>query len=336
MALRFGIRFNDAFGSVREVVDLAKLAESVGFDVVWYCHDLFLRDAWITLTAVAAATTHVKIGTCIVNPFSESPAEIAMHATTLQEYSDGRFILGIGPGEPRFLEQINRRQARPLTGLREAVQLLRLLLGGNPAPFDGTVFDRWLSGARLPQPPTVPVPIYIGGQGPRAVRLMGELGDGALPLIFPPAHLPTVMSLIGEGAAASGRRLDDLDIAPCFWFSLAESRTVAQDAMRRMIASYGWYLRDDMLSSIGLTQSDLAPLGAQWATDPHAAEAMVHGRMFDLAITGTSDDVRPGLTSLVAQGVTQVNFGPPLGPNPRRTIELLGSQVLPYLAAMRA
>jgi hypothetical protein len=58
--------------------------------------------------------------------------------------------------------------------------------------------------------------------------------------------------------------------------------------------------------------------------------------MFDLAITGTSDDVRPGLASLVAQGVTQVNFGPPLGPNPRRTIELLGSQVLPYLAAMRA
>jgi len=60
---------------------------------------------------------------------------------------------------------------------------------------------------------------------------------------------------------------------------------------------------------------------------------MVHGRMFDLAILGTADDVRPGLERLVAQGVTQINVGPPLGPDPRRTIALLGEHVLPRLAA---
>src|SRR5690348_4379191 len=83
MALRFGIRFNDAFGSVREVVELAKLSEQAGFDVIWFCHDLFLRDAWVTLTAVAAATRTVQVGTCIVNPFTADPSEIAMHASTL-------------------------------------------------------------------------------------------------------------------------------------------------------------------------------------------------------------------------------------------------------------
>src|SRR5579862_3269047 len=102
MALRFGIRLNNAFGSVQEVVELARLAEQAGFDVIWYCHDLFLRDAWVTLTAVAAATSRIQLGTCIVNPFTDDPAEIAMHAATLQEYSEGRFILGIGPGEPKF------------------------------------------------------------------------------------------------------------------------------------------------------------------------------------------------------------------------------------------
>ena len=53
--------------------------------------------------------------------------------------------------------------------------------------------------------------------------------------------------------------------------------------------------------------------------------------MFDLAITGSVEDVLPRLQSLAAQGVTQINFGPPLGPDPRRTIELLGERLLPAL-----
>jgi 5,10-methylenetetrahydromethanopterin reductase len=334
--LRFGIRFNDAFGSVRQVVELAQLAEQAGFDVIWYCHDLFLRDAWVTLTAIAAATSRVQIGTCIVNPFTADPAEIAMHAATLQEYSGGRFILGIGPGEPQFLELVGKRQQRPLTGLREAVLILRRLLAGDAVPFDGTVFRDWQPGAQLPGgPPSPPIPIYIGGQGPRVIRLMGELGDGAMPLIFPPAYLPQVMALIREGAAEAGRSLDQIEIAPCFWFSLADERTAAQDAMRRMIASYGHYLRDEMLGTIGLAHRDMAPLGARWVSGDHAgAEAMVHGRMFELSVLGTVDDVRPRLEWLVAQGVTQINVGPPLGPDPRRTIALLGERLLPHLAGL--
>ena len=335
MGLRFGIRFNDAFGSVREVVALAQLAEAAGFDVVWYCHDLFLRDAWVTLTAIAAATSRIQIGTCIVNPFTADPAEIAMHAATLQEYSGGRFILGIGPGEPRFLEQVGKRQERPLTGLREAVTILRGLLAGEAVAFDGAVFRGWGAGARLPEPPTIPVPIYIGGQGPRVIRLMGEAADGAMPLIFPPSYLPDVMTLLKEGAAEADRTLDAVEVAPCFWFSLADDRAAAQDAMRRMIASYGWYLRDEMLGTIGLTRAEMEPLGRRWAGGDHAgAEAMVAGRMFDLAIVGTPDDVRPRLATLVAQGATQINIGPPLGPDPRRTIELLGKHILPELSAL--
>ena len=335
MGVRFGIRFNDAFGSVREVVELARLAEQAGFDVVWYCHDLFLRDAWVTLTAIAAATSRIRIGTCIVNPFSDDPAEIAMHAATLQEYSEGRFILGLGPGEPQFLELIGKRQERPYSGLREAIGLLRRLLAGEPAPFDGTVFRGWREGARLPEPPTVPVPVYIGGQGPRVTRLMGELGDGALPLIFPPAYLPRVMALIEQGAATAGRSMTAIEIAPCFWFSLADERRHAEDAMRRMIASYGHYLRDEMLAPIGLTNAEMVPLGRRWLSGDHAgAEAMVQGKMFDLAVIGAPDDVLPKLTWLAEQGVSQINMGPPLGPDPRRTIELAGERILPALRSI--
>ena len=85
-------------------------------------------------------------------------------------------------------------------------------------------------------------------------------------------------------------------------------------------------------SAIGLTQAEMEPLGRRWTGgDPAGAEAMVEGKMFDLAITGAVEDVLPRLAGLVAQGVSQINFGPPLGPDPRRAIELLGERVLPAL-----
>ena len=126
----------------------ARLSEEAGFDVIWYCHDLFLRDAWVTLTAIAAVHQHGQLGTCIVNPFSADPAEIAMHAATLQEYSGGRFLLGIGPGEPQFLDLVGKKQETSThRAARGRAVILRRLLAGEAVPFDGTVFRHWRSGA---------------------------------------------------------------------------------------------------------------------------------------------------------------------------------------------
>jgi 5,10-methylenetetrahydromethanopterin reductase len=131
--LRFGLRFNSASGAIRDVVRWARQAEDLGFDHFWYCHDLMQRDAWVVLTAVAAATHRIRVGTCIANPFTANPAELAMRAASLQELSGGRFVLGLGPGDPPYLEWVGLRQPRPLTGLREAVTILRARVHGMAA-----------------------------------------------------------------------------------------------------------------------------------------------------------------------------------------------------------
>lgn len=313
--MRFGIRFNSASGTIRDVVGWAQLAESVGFDDFWYCQDLMQRDAWVVLTAVAAATRRMRVGTAIANPYSSSPAELAMRAASLQEFSEGRFVLGIGPGDPPYLDWVGLRQPRPLTGLREAVRLVRALLRGEDAALEGEVFRGWKPGARLRFPiPAVPVPIYIGGQGPRATELMGEAGDGALPIVFPPETIGGIVERIHAGATRAGRSLDGFDLAACVWWAIGDDRRRAEDALRPLIAYYGPSLRAETLSPIGLTPADFAGIRAAWhAGDLRRAEALVAPEMFRLAIVGTENDIAERVRWLQSQGATQINIGPPLG-----------------------
>jgi 5,10-methylenetetrahydromethanopterin reductase len=315
--MRFGIRFNSDSGNIREVVRWAQLAEELGFDDFWYCQDLMKRDAWVALTAVAAATSRIRVGTCIVNPFSASPAEIAMAAASLQEYSGGRFVLGIGPGDPPYLGWVGQRQARPVGGLAAAVGLLRRLLRGEPAGAVGAPFAGWQPDARLRfELPAQPVPIYIGGQGPRALELMGELADGGLPILFPPETIGGVRERVAAGAARAGRDLAGFDLAACVWWSVAASRREAEDALRYLVAYYGPSLRAETLAPIGLHPDDFAPVRAAWqAGDMARAMGLLTPPMFRLAIYGDPEEMLERLRWLAACGVTQINIGPPLGPD---------------------
>src|SRR3954469_24268502 len=101
--MKFSLRFNNDH-PVANYVRWAKLAESAGFDQFWVSHDLFLRSSPVILTAVALATERIELGTCILNPYSLHPAEIAMSAATLDEVSGGRFNLGLGAGAAEFLK----------------------------------------------------------------------------------------------------------------------------------------------------------------------------------------------------------------------------------------
>ena len=322
--MKFGIRFNSDSGTIREVVRWAQLAEELGFDDFWYCQDLMKRDAWVTLTAVAAATRRIRVGTCIVNPFSASPAEIAMHAASLQEFSEGRFVLGIGPGDPPYLAWIGQRQARPRAGLAEAVGLLRRLLRGEEAGAVGEIFSGWDPTARLRfDLPSQPIPIYIGGQGPRVLELMGELGDGGLPILFPPETVDLVGERVRAGAARVGRSLEGFDLAACVWWSVAETRREAEQALRYLVAYYGPSLRAETLAPIGLSPADFDPIRAAWqAGAMEQAMNQLTPPMFRLAIYGDPQDMLAKLRWLAARGITQINIGPPLGPDRERALRL--------------
>src|SRR5262245_16024385 len=108
MAVTDGVRTGLLFPGEPEVpriVDLARRAEGLGYESIWLAETRFTRDAIVSAAAVAAATSRVRIGTAVVNPFTRGAVLTAVTFATLDELSGGRVVAGIGPGSPAVLER---------------------------------------------------------------------------------------------------------------------------------------------------------------------------------------------------------------------------------------
>ncbi len=331
-ALTFSISLNSKHGPTSEAVKLAVLAEEAGLDCVWYCQDLFQRDVWVFLTAAASQTEHIHLGTGIVSPYSVSPGELAMHAATLDEYSGGRVRLGISVGAVEFLKWAGIHVHHPLSGMRESFSILRRLFGGERVEHNGKVFKDWTNDAYMRfEPFRNNIPLYLGAQSRRMLELTGEIADGGLPLLFPPEYMETAFKHIDNGAKKVGRSIDNLDIVGCLWFSVAEEREKAKDALRDLVTYYGPHLASDMIKYVGLTSEDFDPIReALTRRDAATARSLMTDEMANLAIYGTPEDCVERISGLVKKGLKHIRFGPPLGPDPRMTIKLIGDDILPH------
>jgi 5,10-methylenetetrahydromethanopterin reductase len=328
--LKFSLRFNNDLPAA-DYIRLAQAAENAGFNQFWVSDDLFLRSALVILTAVAQATERIEVGTCILNPYTLHPAEMAMAAATLDELSGGRFNLGLSAGAGDFLHWVGIEQDKPRTAVVETVEAINGLLSGERVPLDGQ-FVRWTDEAYLRFQPLRRVPIYVGAMSPRMLRTIGEIADGGLPLLFPPEHYRNVMPHIRAGAHAAQRNMDNLDIAACIWCSVSEDRAAAEAVLREKIAYYGHAMSTTILQQLGLTRADFAEIerAVMAENDLARAQALVTDAMLKIGIVGTASDMIPRLENLVDLGVRHLSFGPPLGPDPLAAIEMLGRDVLPH------
>src|SRR5262249_50782429 len=132
--------FDKASFDRRELIECLRAADDCGYDSFWM-PEAWERDAFTTLSELATQTTRIHLATGIVNVFSRSPSLLAMSAATLDEISCGRFRLGVGVSGKRVVEDFHGVAfEKPLTRLRETVQIIRMLLRGQRVDFDGECF----------------------------------------------------------------------------------------------------------------------------------------------------------------------------------------------------
>jgi alkanesulfonate monooxygenase SsuD/methylene tetrahydromethanopterin reductase-like flavin-dependent oxidoreductase (luciferase family) len=176
----------------RELIRFARRAEDLGFASVW-TGDTLLRpiiEPLTMLSAVAAVTERITIGTATLLPALRRPVQAAHALASLDQLSGGRLTLAVGAGFPNRSEKEYAAAGVPwprrFARLDETVELWRSLWGpGSPESFHGEVlqFDE-LAPALKPVRPDGP-PIWLGGASPTALARAGRMYDGWLP------YLPT-------------------------------------------------------------------------------------------------------------------------------------------------
>jgi 5,10-methylenetetrahydromethanopterin reductase len=331
--MRFSLRFNNDL-TLTEYVSLAQAAEAAGFDQFWVSNDLFWRSAAVILSAVGVATQRIQIGSCIFNPYTINPSELAMLAATLDELTGNRFNLGLAAGAADFLGWIGLAHRQPIAAMRETINAIRGLLAGERVALAGT-FLQWGAEAYLRFDAPRITPIYLGAMGPGMLRLAVEIADGVLPLLFPPEHYFGIKPYLEEGSRKRLPHLNDLDFAACIWVSLAEDRAAAQRALAEKVAYYGPSLGPLILERLGLTRKDFALIeqAVTVENDMDKACSLVDERMLKIGVLGQPQELIARLEPLVEAGATHLSFGPPLGPDPLAAIKMLSRTVLPHFKA---
>jgi len=230
--------------TAEEQLGLVQEAERLGYDSVWSA-EAYGSDAATVLAWLAGQTTKIRIGSAIFQMPARSPAMTAMTAATLDQISQGRMLLGIGSSGPQVAEGWHgQRFARQLQRTREYVAVVRKALAREKLEFHGETLELPLPdgpGKALKltiSPVQESIPIYLAAIGPKNTALAGEIADGWIPTLLSPEHLSKFRPLLEEGAARSGRSLENFDIAPTVNAFVTDDRASARDAMRPYLALY--------------------------------------------------------------------------------------------------
>ncbi|MET9025037.1 glucose-6-phosphate dehydrogenase (coenzyme-F420) [Nocardia sp. NPDC004168] len=223
--LKLGYKASAEQFGPRELVEIAVLAEQHGLDSAtvsdhfqpWRHKGGHAPFSLAWLAAVGERTQRIQLGTSVLTPtFRYNPAVIAQAFATMSCLYPDRVMLGVGTGEalneiatgytgewPEFKERFAR--------LREAVDLMRALWTGDRVDFDGEYYKT--VGASIYDVPKGGVPIYVAAGGPLVARYAGRAGDGFICTSGKGMDLYTekLMPAVAEGAAKTGRSVDDID-----------------------------------------------------------------------------------------------------------------------------
>jgi alkanesulfonate monooxygenase SsuD/methylene tetrahydromethanopterin reductase-like flavin-dependent oxidoreductase (luciferase family) len=218
------------------LVDSARQAELAGYDSVWVGDSLLARPRGEPLTllaAIAGVTTRVRLGTAVLLPLLRHPLSMAHALATLDRIAEGRLIVGIGPGAElpgthAELAALGVPSDRRVSAMLNAIEQCRRLWR-NEEP-----------GIELQPRPFEPggPPIWLGGTGPRMLRLTGTTFDGWLPLSPTPANYETGLRAVREAADKAGRDPDSVAISAYLTVAVADSPQEAARELDAYIRAY--------------------------------------------------------------------------------------------------
>lgn len=250
--MRLGLNVGYSGATIHLPMELIRSADRLGYYAVWTA-EAYGSDAVTPLAWIGAQTQRVKLGTAIMQMPARTPAMTAMTATTLDQLSGGRALLGLGLSGPQVVEGWHGQPyGKPLAKTREYVSIVRAILARKqPLSFQGDYYQIPYQGADatgLGKPlksilhGRADLPIYLAAIGPKNVELAAEIADGWLPIFFAPDHYDAVFrESVEAGFARSGvegKSCDVFDVAPSVFVAVGDDVDACRAGIKPFLALY--------------------------------------------------------------------------------------------------
>jgi probable F420-dependent oxidoreductase len=302
-------------GSARESIELARLAHERGYEEIWMA-EVASGDAYALAAATAVAVPGMRIGTAVVPAQTRTPLVHAMAALTLSQLTSGNFILGIGMSSPNIVQDwAGQPYDRPLTRMREHIEVLRSTLAGERVDYPGKTLQ--VKRLKLGGRPTGSVPIYLGALNEQMLRLAGELCDGVCLNMVPERALPQILGAVRAGAEAAGRDPAELEVVSRLHVAMVEDESAGRTLIRNTFGAYAatpgynrcfeWlgFTREARQIRQAFAKGDRAGVAA--AVSDELCEAM--------AVIGDAKRIRARVRAYAEQGVDVCVINPLADPN---------------------
>jgi alkanesulfonate monooxygenase SsuD/methylene tetrahydromethanopterin reductase-like flavin-dependent oxidoreductase (luciferase family) len=250
----YDIEFSSAAQVPTEgILEAAKLAEVMGFGTLWK-GEVNNRDPTVVLSAVAAVTKRIRLGTAVLHIFARTPVETGIMAATLDELSGGRFALGLGVANKTLASWHGLEMDHPLKRMEEYVTIVRKVYGAQRVKVSGDHYSS--DGFKLEfKPPRERLPILLASLGPRMARLAGRICEGVLTNMANPSRIGFIRSNLEAGAREVGRNPWDLEVVAKVCVSVNDDIEKAKASLKRVAAYYCLAARyGDIFTELGLAK----------------------------------------------------------------------------------
>jgi 5,10-methylenetetrahydromethanopterin reductase len=322
-----------------EMLEHARVMDRAGMDTIWLAeaypwwrkHGMEARSSTVVSALMGRETEQLTIGWGIISPFTRHPVQVAMDARVVQEAAPGRFILGFGTSKI-FLNNTLQQTSKTLGPMRDAVEIVRGVLGGEEFRYEGSTWSADVPALQdeAETPREIP-PVYVAATAPKMQALAGEIGDGCLtPSITTPAFV----------RYTRGNVKADIDIGCTVVASIDHDRDRGRDGAREIA---GMYLAnkvqniqgsaDTLLDLAGLEQDEIRPIAEAMEQGGRlAAKEKVTDAILDKCkpIAGTPADCIAAIEEYKDAGCTHVMLEL-WGEDRLAQIELFGREVLPHV-----
>ncbi len=301
---QIGINPSSLFNT-QDILEFAKLLDNrPQVNSIWI-PESWGREAFVMLGAIASLTSKIKLGTSIVSMFSRSPATTAMAASTLDNISKNRTIIGIGASTPILAENWHGTKFEyPLKRMKEYVTCFKIISSGETINFDGNFFK--LKNMKIMHPSTrKKIPVFLGAVNSGMIKLATDIADGTILYLRPFDELKETVQHVRSVTSKKSKNFEISSV-----FIAAISNRYPELARRRAAKTLAFYVAvgkyyNEFLSSHGF-KNEVEQISNDYLINgiDNISKFVTDHMLDSLTICGTVEDCIRSLKRFVSCGIS--------------------------------